>query len=190
MEKKFIFIVVFTATNLLSSLWLNAQDNIGIGTNTPNPFSILDIDANDKGVLVPRLTTVQRTSLAPTMGQDETGLLVFDSDLIAFHFWDGNLWVPIANGIAGDNDWVVHGSTVYNDQAVVRVGIGTALPEATLHVRNSLSGGGGYANLAKHAHFSGFAPNISFEDISANTSFGSEVKAGSLTVPLCSPSSI
>src|SRR5690554_1751753 len=42
---------------------LNAQDNVGIGTTTPEATAVLDVSANDKGMLVPRLTTAQRVEL-------------------------------------------------------------------------------------------------------------------------------
>src|SRR5690554_3191130 len=42
---------------------LNAQDNVGIGTTTPEATAVLDVSANDKGMLVPRLTTAKELEL-------------------------------------------------------------------------------------------------------------------------------
>ena len=49
--------LLFFAALSLSAV---AQDNMGIGTLTPHPSSILDLTADDKGFLAPRLTTAQR----------------------------------------------------------------------------------------------------------------------------------
>ena len=50
----------------------NAQ--VGIGTTTPDNSAMLEIKSGNKGILIPRLTTVQRTAIsAPAKG-----LMVFD----------------------------------------------------------------------------------------------------------------
>lgn len=38
-----------------------AQQNVGIGTATPDAGAMLEITATDKGILIPRLTTTHRT---------------------------------------------------------------------------------------------------------------------------------
>ena len=73
-----------------------AQNNVGIGTTTPDSHAALDIVSSDKGILIPRLTTTQRTSM--TLNTTQTGLLVFDSTLQQFWFWDGTQWVQIGAG--------------------------------------------------------------------------------------------
>ena len=52
------------------------QNNIGIGTLTPDSSAILDINSNKKGVLLPRLTTLQRQAIV----LPANGLMVYDSD--------------------------------------------------------------------------------------------------------------
>ncbi len=85
-------LIGFGATSVL------AQDNnVGIGTTTPHPDAILDIssDNGQKGLLVPRMNTVQRLLLAPGIQSD--GLMVYDTDLDQFCYWDENdaQWVCI-----------------------------------------------------------------------------------------------
>lgn len=73
---------------------------MGIGTNTPDASSVLDISANDKGVLVPRLTTQQRLNIP----NPADGLLVYDSDEQCFFFHQGvsATWSSLCNtGIPG-----------------------------------------------------------------------------------------
>jgi Chaperone of endosialidase len=69
-----------------------------------NPSAILDVKSTDKGVLVPRMTLVQRASLpAPTQG-----LLVFQTDFPAgFYFFTGLAWVRLGTEQTG---WSVTGN--------------------------------------------------------------------------------
>lgn len=64
-----------------------AQNNIGIGTPTPDPTSILDLTSTDKGFLAPRLSTVQRTAIV----SPAPGLLVFDVTVGCYYYYNG-LW--------------------------------------------------------------------------------------------------
>lgn len=73
-------------------------DNMGIGTTNPHPNAILDISAVDKGLLIPRLSTLQRLLINPL--PTAQGLLVYDLDLDGFWYWDGTQWVQ-AVGLAG-----------------------------------------------------------------------------------------
>ncbi len=91
MKKLFITLLISVYT-LISF----AQNNVGIGTTTPDSHAALDIVSSDKGILIPRLTTTQRTSM--TLNTSQTGLLVFDSTLQQFWFWDGTQWVQIGAG--------------------------------------------------------------------------------------------
>jgi hypothetical protein len=79
---------------LLFSIHLTAQQNVGIGTTTPDPSAALDIKSTDKGVLVPRMTTAERNAIA----SPAPGLLVFDITTNGFWFADGTTWkqVPVA----------------------------------------------------------------------------------------------
>ena len=70
---------------------VNAQDNVGIGTTTPHPNALLDVQSTQKGFLVPRMTTAERIAIAPTASAN--GLLVYDLDDNQFWYWDGTQWV-------------------------------------------------------------------------------------------------
>jgi hypothetical protein len=70
-----------------------AQNNIGIGTITPNTKSILDLTANDKGFLVPRVAAAERLAINPT-GNADAALLVYDTDDNLFYFWNSTQWIP------------------------------------------------------------------------------------------------
>ncbi len=70
---------------LLSWQYFFAQNNIGIGTPTPDPTSILDLTSTDKGFLAPRLSTVQRTGIV----SPAPGLLVFDITVGCYYYYNG-----------------------------------------------------------------------------------------------------
>ena len=84
-----------------------AQDNMGVGTLVPDPSSLLDLSASDKGLLVPRMNTAQRSGIS----NPATGLLVYDTDDNSFWYFDGSQWVQAIGpqgpqgpqGIAGTN---------------------------------------------------------------------------------------
>ena len=131
--KKFILIllvsfIIFDFSSLL------AQDNMGLGTNTPNQHALLEMVANDKGLLITRLSTANRTSLSPVLGTGEDGLLVYDTNDKLFYFWDGTQWVPVGTGSSGpDGDWTVNGNDMYNNNSG-NVGVGTTTPTFKLEV--------------------------------------------------------
>lgn len=93
-------IIPFFATILFGANAI-AQDNVGIGTLNPNTKAILDLTSNNKGLLAPRLTTAQRLAIAPTA--TEEALLVFDTDLKFYFYWDGTQWVQFPGNDA-DSD--------------------------------------------------------------------------------------
>jgi hypothetical protein len=75
---------------LLSGAEAQAQNNVGIGTTTPNSKAILELRAVDKGFLAPRLTTLQMNAIAPNA--TESGLLIYNIDSSCYHFYNGTAW--------------------------------------------------------------------------------------------------
>ncbi|MCB9188544.1 MAG: hypothetical protein H6600_04550 [Flavobacteriales bacterium] len=71
------------------TIGMSAQ-NVGINDDgsLPDNSAILDVKSTDKGVLLPRVTTAQRTTIA----SPATGLLVFDNDTDSFWFYNGTAW--------------------------------------------------------------------------------------------------
>ncbi|MEP1034678.1 hypothetical protein [Ekhidna sp.] len=78
------------------------SQSVGIGTETPNSNAILELAAPDanQGLLVPRLSTSERTAATFTsnLAATDNGLLVYDSDEQKFYFWMTDQWVEIASG--------------------------------------------------------------------------------------------
>lgn len=75
-----------------------SQNNVGIGTPNPAPSALLDLTDNSRGLLVPRLTTTERTSIV----SPANGLLVFDLNANCFYFFTtANGWTSLCTSSGG-----------------------------------------------------------------------------------------
>ncbi|HMP99543.1 MAG TPA: hypothetical protein PKC24_07145, partial [Cyclobacteriaceae bacterium] len=103
MKKQYQILISIVCFAIASTV--QAQQNIGVNTAQPNPNAVLELvsPGNNQGLLVPRLTTAQRTaaSFMANLTQSDKGLLVFDATVNQFYFWDGASWVIIPNQTAG-----------------------------------------------------------------------------------------
>lgn len=139
MNKLYLLLLVL----LLCGSSVFAQNNVGIGTNTPDPSAVLDLTATNKGLLVPRMSTAQMIAIPAPV----PGLLIFNQDSMEFAYYDGTaaswLYLP-------DKDWKIVGNTQHSIPA--SVGIGTNAPLATFHVNGTV-------------RFQGLASNATFNDI-------------------------
>jgi microcystin-dependent protein len=91
---------IFTRTVLLLAFYLciiPSFSQVGIGTTTPDPTSILDLESSTKGLLIPRLTVAQQTTLAGLLGATETGMLVTDATTGKLIAWNGASFTDPAN---------------------------------------------------------------------------------------------
>src|SRR5689334_1371470 len=96
---RILFLILLST---LVQLNLHAQ-NVGIGTTSPDANAQLDITSTSKGMLIPRLTTTQRTAiLNPTKG-----LIVYDSTSQLIFYYDGGAWQGISNGSSA---WSLNGN--------------------------------------------------------------------------------
>ena len=93
---------------LLGSVYF-AKAQVGIGTDAPKTSAYLDVEAEDKGVLIPRVALRSLSEFAPITGDKEESLLVYNTasantgDLAVspgFYFWKtdkGGYWERLAN---------------------------------------------------------------------------------------------
>ena len=85
---------------LLGASAVKAQNqNVGVGTLTPDPTSLLDLLSTSKGLLVPRMTAAQRLAI----NNPANSLLVFDTDSMCYFFYKAPAasWVSICGGPNG-----------------------------------------------------------------------------------------
>lgn len=119
-------------TLLLLPLILQAQ--VGINTTTPDASSMLDINATDKGLLIPRISIPNLNATAPITAP-ATSLLVYNTNVTTgtgFYYWDGTKWTPFTGGTS---HWTKVGNDIYNNNTA-NVGVGTTTPTTKFHVEN------------------------------------------------------
>jgi hypothetical protein len=119
-----------------SGLWILASffiipsmvqaQTTGVGINTtgadPDPSSILDVSATDKGVLIPRVALTNVNTASP-ITSPANGLLVYNTNAsvtggfgTGFYFWGGSSWIKVATGnpvqatLTDGRIWVGNGS--------------------------------------------------------------------------------
>lgn len=82
----------------------NGFSQVGIGTTSPDASSILHVESTSKGMLTPRLTTVERNSIT----NPATGLLIFNTTPNIFEFNSGTpgspVWSPINSNLTVSSD--------------------------------------------------------------------------------------
>lgn len=125
--KKIVFQLVllfaFTTNIIAQSVAIN------IDGSALNTSAILDIKSITKGLLIPRMTTVQRIAIATPA----KGLIVFDISTNGLWFYNGTGWNALSSGSSG-NYWSAGGSDIYSNTSG-NVGIGTDTPLIKLSVR-------------------------------------------------------
>lgn len=68
---------------------------------TPNPESILELKTTTQGVLLPRLTSAERTTLTSTpLVIAHKGLTIFNTTTDMYNYWDGTQWVVMQTAAA------------------------------------------------------------------------------------------
>ena len=142
-------LILCCCTGMLTSA--SAQVAISESDAVPNASAILDLQSSDRGFLVPRVTTAQRTGIA----NPAAGLLVYDMNTYSFWYFENLAWKEIEGGIhdrISDDDGDTQVLTEKNnDEDRIRfevngeapmtirenrVGIGIINPISTLHLRS------------------------------------------------------
>ena len=129
----------------LFTLGLSAQVSVSSTGTNPDASAMLDVQSTDKGMLVPRMTTAQRTAIS----NPATGLLVFDTDTGSFMFYSGTAWLLVGNDNLGNHtatqNVLLNGNYLSGDggdegvfvDSSGKVGIGINAPEEKLHISGS-----------------------------------------------------
>ncbi len=82
MKKCLFFIFLAIGIHAYSQVSINTDGSL------PDNSAMLDISGSTKGILLPRMTSLQREAIT----SPATGLLVFDTDKSRFYYYDGSVW--------------------------------------------------------------------------------------------------
>lgn len=177
MTKRILHIVLpvlLIAISSLFSIAVQAQGGVKIGQNptTINPNAVVEIESNNKGLLLPRVALSSLTNPAP-LSAFVKGMVVFntastDSILPGLYYSEGTKWVKVnqvsapSGGATGTTSWNLSGNgfttpadflgttdanplSIKTDNterihinADGSIGIGTAIPTATLDVKGDV----------------------------------------------------
>ncbi len=120
---------ILLAFFLLFQEKLTAQIGINASNTPPATNAMLDISSTTKGLLIPRMTTAQRSALSAS-----DGLTVYDTDTKGYWFYNGTSWQSMSGG--GSSPWLPNGNNIYYNTG--KVGIGEATPGFPLNFGGSL----------------------------------------------------
>ena len=78
-----LFITLVSTSSIAQNVSINGNGSIA------DPSAMLDVKATDKGILIPRMTAVQRLAIATPA----TGLMVYQTNNVTgFWYYDGTVW--------------------------------------------------------------------------------------------------
>jgi hypothetical protein len=101
---------------------LHSQENVGIGTQHPDESAVLDVYSTDKGMLLPRMGSMERMAIP----NPATGLLVYDDDQNTLYQYNGTNWERVGS------KWSEANNKIYYNEG--NVGIGTDDPTSPLTI--------------------------------------------------------
>ena len=151
--KKIIYLLAFTFVTLFITNCAFAQ---GMSVNTTgtaaDASAMLDVASSTKGMLVPRMTTAQRTGIS----SPAKGLLVYDSTLASFYYNSGTSASPSWTALGGSSlptgatgailyyngsSWTGLPAGTNGQVLIMTSGMPTWAPTTTLTVGASYGGG-------------------------------------------------
>ncbi|MEN2284152.1 hypothetical protein AAGF08_18555, partial [Algoriphagus sp. SE2] len=119
-------------SGFLVLLFGSAYSQVGIGTENPHPSTILHIESENLGILIPRLSLNSPDDAALLPGGPVDGLLVFNINQgenidPGFYFWSNNTWNKVLdtenldaiNAEIGDVEMKLQGSLTISDDGTI-----------------------------------------------------------------------
>lgn len=140
-------ISIFISLMLFGNLAMHAQ-SVGINEDgsAPEPSALLDVKSTSKGMLVPRMSSAERTGIATPA----EGLLVFDNETLSFWYYKAAGWTELVTGGGGGTSyWDTDGTNIFNNNTG-NVGIGTNAPTTKLTILTGYNTNG-WTHIAESA---------------------------------------
>ncbi|MBK9981944.1 MAG: hypothetical protein IPP15_05880 [Saprospiraceae bacterium] len=157
--KTFLFVALWLVFSLTPFYNSSAQGvSINTDNSAPDASSILDVKSTTGGMLIPRMTSAQRTGIA----SPATGLIVYDTDTQSFWFRDATAWKNLLSGTSG---WSLSGNVAGSSDF-----IGTTNNQSLLLKANNLQAG--KIDLPGNNTYWGVNAGLSNTTGSSNTSIG------------------
>ncbi|MDA3911408.1 MAG: hypothetical protein PF448_08640 [Bacteroidales bacterium] len=106
MKRFFISLAILLFAGYTAIQAQNQNVSINNDGALPDNSAMLDVSSTTKGLLIPRMTSVQKEAV----NNPATGLIVFDTDNNNFWYFDGTQWTSIdggagPSGLITDFDW-------------------------------------------------------------------------------------
>ena len=120
---------------------ISTFSQVGIGTTSPDGSSILDINSNNSGLLIPRVSLSDVSNGTTPINSPAVSLLVYNTNVsttggngVGYYYWNGTLWVKLL--INNDEKWSRDSSNGYLFPTTLtdRVGIGLNNPTEMLDI--------------------------------------------------------
>lgn len=162
--------IIITGAIIIGLSPCSAQ--VGFNNPAPDSSALIDMKANDKGLLIPRMTTTERTLMSNGGKHVAHALLVFDTDKNMFFVYDTiaepDRWLAL-------NPWTTEGNSNSDVQISTtgNVGINTpGAPTAKLDVNGDIKSNGRITSTTS---------NVSGNLSSGSVSTGSVSSTGPIT---------
>ena len=144
-----------------------AQNNVGIGTTTPDESAKLEINSTTQGVLLSRVSSDKRNAIA----NPALGLLVYDTDKRTLYMFDGQKWLPFA--YATNTIGLPPTERVFDDAGITAMGFRVAINELGIVISNN--SGKVYFLSYDEGSYSDYTEIISSSSNPAQAKFGNDL---------------
>jgi microcystin-dependent protein len=144
-----IYAAILGSFTLSILVGTTATAQVGIGTTTPDASAMLEVSATDKGVLIPRVSTLTAITSPPA-----EGLMVYHTGEKRFYFYNGTAWRAV-NTLDYANNGSETDVLISTDE---NVGISTTNPQSKLAVNGNLAIGQTYAEYQGDGAANPFPP--------------------------------
>jgi hypothetical protein len=187
-----VTVALFALAFLFTAPEVHAQSGVGINPagNPAHASAGLDVDFNNRGVLIPRVALASTFDVS-TIPSPATSLLVYNTALSGdvtpgFYFYTGSAWERIQSGAGGGGgggggDWTTVGSSTYLTNTSGRVGIGTSSPSSSydLTIGGGIGGGILVNGSSTTSDFNGY---VAIGNVSPSSSYHLQVGSNGLRV--------